>query len=228
MADEIVIPTATTPSPAPTTPPVEPSAGDPGATVLGGAQESPPAPLTTDLTAPNPNPSAADPNAPPAAVVPEKYELALEGLTLDPELVTAADPVLRELNLTNEQANKLLPIAQQMAERTQAAIAIQLQDAAAAQRREWHDAYLADSEIGGTNRARTEALSAKALDAVGYTQGHPFRTLLNETGLGNHPDMIRAFAKFGEMVGEDGGFVRAGSVTTPKTPWEARFPNEGK
>jgi hypothetical protein len=41
--------------------------------------------------------------------VPERYELALDGMTLDNQLLQTADPVLRELGLSNEQAGKLLP-----------------------------------------------------------------------------------------------------------------------
>ena len=32
--------------------------------------------------------------------------------------------------------------------------------------------------------------------------------LLDESGLGNHPEMIRAWAKVGGAIGEDGDFVR--------------------
>jgi hypothetical protein len=83
--------------------------------VLGG--ELPAADPAKEAPAATP---AADPPAPAAdaPVVPEKYELALEGLTLDPALVEAADPMLRDLGLTNEQAGKLLPLAQQVQQRT--------------------------------------------------------------------------------------------------------------
>lgn len=211
--------TPTTPTPeggaAPVVAPVV-AAADEG-TVLGGA-----AAVVTDPAAP----VVADPNAAPVVTVPEKYELALEGVTLDPALVTAADPVLRELGLSNEAANKLMPIAKQMMDQATADIGRQLQDMGAATRKEWHDAYVADPEIGGVNRTQTETLSAKALDAMGYTAGHPFRTLLNDSGIGNHPDMIRAFRRLGEMVGEEGTFLRA-DVAAPKSKSAAErlYPN---
>jgi hypothetical protein len=222
MADETQTSTATQTSPAATTPPSDPAPASPDATVLGGgAQEAAQATTTADPATTD----AADPAAP---VVPEKYELTLEGLTLDPEMVTAADPVLRELGLSNEAANKLLPVAKQMVERTQNEIMRQLQDGMAAQKKEWLDAFAGDAEIGAARRQETEQLAAKALDALGYAQGHPFRTALNETGFGNHPDMIRAFRRMGELIGEDGSFARADVAPASKPAWERLYPNEVK
>jgi hypothetical protein len=74
-----------------------------------GTQEASPATPQAD-----PAPPAAD-----APVVPEKYELALEGLTIDTALAEAADPILRGLGLTNEQANTLMPLAQRIQQHTQ-------------------------------------------------------------------------------------------------------------
>lgn len=206
-----------TPDAAPTAPAVETS-------VLGGdlpadgAKEAPQAEAQTDPAAP-----AAD-----APVVPEKYELALEGLTLDPTLVEAADPVFREMGLTNEQAGKLLPLAQQVQQRTTDALIQQLTDGAAAQKKEWLDAFVADPEIGGANREQTEHLAARGLDALGFTAGHPFRQALTESGFGNHPDMIRAFRAVGQMVGEDGTFARAGAGSDSRPVWERLYPNDAK
>lgn len=155
---------------------------------------------------------------------PEKYELALEGVTLDPEALAAADPVFRELNLTNDQANKLMPVAQDFAKRTSEATVQQLIEAGAQQKKAWLDEFTADPEIGGAKREETEHLAAKALDAMGYTatgfgddkkQPHPFRKALTESGFGNHPDMIRMARKLGEMVGED-GFVTPNGASTQK------------
>ena len=57
----------------------------------------------------------------PAAVVPETYELALEGVTLDPVLIDEATPIFKELGLTNDQANTLLPLAPKLMEKAQEA-----------------------------------------------------------------------------------------------------------
>jgi hypothetical protein len=218
MTDAIVTPPDTPLSNQTPTPDAAP-AGD--GTVLGGAQEANPASPAADPAQTDPN-APADPAAP---VLPEKYEFTVEGFTPDPDILTAADPVLRELNLTNEQANKLAPLAQSIVEKTTASLVQQLQAGAAVQKKAWLDAFTADPEIGGTNKAQTEVLAAKALDALGYTKGHPFRQALNDSGFGNHPDMIRAFRRLGEMVGEDNSFARAGVGHADKPVWERMYPN---
>jgi len=212
-------PTSPTPTPTPDAAPVAPAAET---SVLGGDLSADPAQKAPEASA------QADPAAPAAdtPVVPEKYELALEGLTLDPTLVEAADPVFREMGLTNEQAGKLLPLAQQVQERTTQALIQQLTDGAAAQKKEWLDAFVADPEIGGANREQTEHMAARGLDALGFTKEHPFRKALTESGFGNHPDMIRAFRAVGQMVGEDGTFARAGAGSDNRPAWERLYPND--
>ncbi len=215
-------PTSPTPTPTPDAAPAAPAADT---SVLGG--ELPAADPAKEASATTP---AADPPAPAAdaPVVPEKYELSLEGMTLDAGLVEAADPVLRELGLSNDQANSLLPIAQQIQQRTTDALVQQLADAGAAQKREWFDAFAADPEIGGANRQQSEHLAARGLDALGFTKDHPFRTALTESGFGNHPDMIRAFRAIGQMVGEDGTFARAGAGSDNRPVWERLYPNDSQ
>jgi len=171
--------------------------------------------------------TAADGAIAAVPVVPERYDLALDGFAMDPALVTNADPVLREIGLSNEAANKLLPVARDIMARTQDALVRQMEDAAAAQKKTWYEAFVADPEIGGAQRAQTEHLAAKGLDALGFVQGHPFRQALNDSGFGNHPDMIRAFRRLGEMVSEDGGLVRPMTAPSTSRPvWERLYPNE--
>ena len=161
--------------------------------------------------------------------MPERYDLMLEGLSLDPALVTQADPVLREIGLTNDAANKLLPVARDIMTRTQADVVRQLAEAAATQKQGWQDAFAADPEIGGARRSETEHLAARGLDTLGYREGHPFRRALDDSGFGNHPDLIRAFRRLGEMVGEDGAFVRPTTAPAQARPvWERLYPNDAR
>ncbi len=164
-----------------------------------------------------------------APVVPERYSLALEGFTVDPALMQNADPVLRNLGLSNDDANKLMPVARDIMTRTQESLVRQIEDAAAIQKKEWYDAFVADPEIGGTRRGETEHFAAKALDALGFRDGHPFRAALNTSGFGNHPDMIRAFRRLGELVSEDGGLVRPMTASNRTPPvWERLYPDDGR
>lgn len=160
----------------------------------------------------------AEPEA--ALPAPERYELKLDGLTLDPKLLAEAEPVFRELGLSNKQANALLPIAPKLMESAQEAVIQKLIDGGAKQRTEWLNAFVNDPDIGGAKRGESERLAAKGMAAMGFGKDHPFRAALNETGFGNHPDMIRMLRWIGEMSNQakpgGGGDVPA---------WEAMYPN---
>jgi len=207
-------------TPAAVAAPEAPASDAADATLLGGGAEE------TGAAQDAPGDQADDQAETPAGA-PEKYELALEGLELDPTLVSEAEPILRELNLTNDQANALLPLAPKIMAKAQEATMQQLVDAGAQQRKAWLDAFNADPEIGGAKREETTHLAGKGLDALGYGTDHPFRKALNESGFGNHPDMIRAFRALGEMVGEDGSFVRANGGAQEKVDAAKRlYPND--
>lgn len=154
-----------------------------------------------------------------APVVPEKYELtAPEGMTFDDEAMAVADPVFRELGLSNEAAQKLMPVAGEFAQRVATAAVEKAQADSetqfAAQKAAWANEAKADAEIGGDKWDETVTLSARALDKLGYPAGSPFRQFLTETGLGNHPEMIRAMRRVGERVSDD-GLERGGGAERP-------------
>lgn len=197
---------------------------------LGDASATPPVTQEAPPAAPEADPAtpAADAEQPPVATPPEKYEFALEGMTVDPALAEAADPILRELGLSNEQANTLMPVAQKIMQQTQEGVMRQLSDASAAQSKAWLDELNADPELGGAKAAETQHIAARGLDALGFVKDHPFRKLLTETGLGNHPDMIRTFRAIGDVVGEDGTFARSGAGAPERPVWERMYPNDVK
>ncbi|WP_375272053.1 hypothetical protein [Sphingomonas sp.] len=198
-------------SPADPAPATDPAPADPApdATILGG-----------DAPATDP----AEPEAPAEpAGAPEAYDLkAPEGMTLDTDALAIAEPVLRDLNLTNEQAQKLTDaygqILPKLAERYQAQQTTQITE----QRAAWAAEAKADPEIGGANWDASIAASAKALDRLGAPAGSPFRALLNDSGLGNHPEMIRMFAKIGKSIGEDADFVSS-SARQPQSREEKYY-----
>lgn len=141
----------------------------------------------------------------------EGYQIALkdengEDIALDAEMLEAATPVLKELGIDNEGANKLAPLAHQIVTKTQEGVLTQMADAGKAQAKEWLEELRADEELGKGNYDNTIHLAAKGLDALGFTAEHPFRELLNQSGLGNHPDMVRTFHTLGKLAGEEGLF----------------------
>ena len=154
---------------------------------------------------------------------PDAYRLeAPEGLTLDAEAVALATPAFQALGLSNEQAQSLMPVAAEWARGLQERGQQQMMEQVAAQRREWFETARGDREIGGANWDASTARASRALDALGFPKGSGFRALLDESGLGNHPEMIRAFARIGRAVAED-GFERPGTPSASRRTDEELF-----
>lgn len=143
---------------------------------------------------------------------PEKYEFkAVEnGRDFDPEVLTAYSAVAKELNLTQEAAQKMLDrIAPVMQERQ----AQQIE----AVKTEWVNNARSDKEFGGDKLPENLAVAKKALDTFGSPE---LRTLLNESGLGNHPEIIRLMYRAGKAISEDrfvAGSQGGGKTAGPKS-----------
>lgn len=140
---------------------------------------------------------------------PEKYEFTMpEGMQLDAALAEKVDPILRDLNLTNEQANKL---AGAFAEH-RASEAQRQSDAYTQQVEDWGKAAREDTEFGGAAFDKSVSLAQKAISQFGSPE---LKAVLAD-GLGNHPELIRFCVRIGKAMGEDGG-VDGGSAATPKS-----------
>ena len=139
-----------------------------------------------------------------AQKAPETYEFkAPEGKAFDAEIIAEYSDVAKELNLSQENAQKLLDrLAPKLAERqTQQLEAV---------RTEWAEAATADKEFGGERLKENLAIAKTALDKFGTPE---LRTLLNQSGLGNNPEVIRFMFRAGKAIGGDryvGSSVGAG------------------
>ncbi|HBR1657943.1 peptidase [Klebsiella variicola] len=129
---------------------------------------------------------------------PEKYEFqAGEGVELDAEALKDFEPVARELNLTNEQAQKLVDAYPKIL----AGVQQRQAEAWQAQTEEWAATVKADKEIGGDKLTANLGVAQRALDTFGTPA---LKEYLNGTGLGNHPELVKAFVKVGKAMSEDG------------------------
>lgn len=156
-------------------------------------------------------------DAPLTGDAPDAYEVtAPEGVTLDKAALDMFDPVFRKLGLTNAGAQEIVNAAPGFVDHIRDQVAGSVVSDVVAQRKAWAEAAASDPEIGGARFEESKSLAAKAFDRLGLAPDGPFRTLLKESGLGNHPDMIRAMVKMGRAIGED-GFERgeAGKADTP-------------
>lgn len=129
---------------------------------------------------------------------PEKYEFkGGEGVELDTEALKEFEPVARELNLTNEQAQKLVDAYPKIL------AGVQQRQAEAWQKQTegWAETVKADKEIGGDKLTANLSAAQRALDQFGTPE---LKEYLNATGLGNHPDLVKTFVKIGKAMSEDG------------------------
>lgn len=151
------------------------------------------APAATTGTPASTAPAAATPAA--AATVPEKYEfVAPEGTTLDGSVVTAFSEVSKDIGLSQEAAQKVI-------DKLAPTLAARSAEAAAQVRSDLLSAAKADPEIGGDKFDATVAKAKVTMEAC-FTPA--FSKFLDESGLGNHPEMIRGLAKASAAFAQDG------------------------
>lgn len=151
--------------------------------------------------------------------VPEKYEFTMpEGVEIDPAGVEAFSEFAKDAGLTQEAAQSLM---NKLAPAMQARQAQVLETAKA----NWASEAKADKEFGGDAFEQNLAVAKKAIDAFGSPE---LRTLLNESGLGNNPEIIRAFYRAGKAISED-RLVPSGSGVKSagaKDPAKSLYPNQ--
>lgn len=167
-----------------------------------------PSPTDNDVAptpdpAPPQDPPAADPPADPGPQgdppsppegAPETYEFkAPEGQELDTEFVKVYSEVAKELNLTQENAQKLIDKVSPVIQQQQMARIEAL-------RTEWADQSKSDKEFGGEKLEENLGIAKQALDKFGSNE---LKDLLNASGLGNHPELIRFFVKAGKALSAD-------------------------
>ena len=161
--------------------------GTPGTTVLGG---EPPA---GDKSV-----AGADAGAAAATAAPETYaDFTLpEGVEMDKGYLDALTPVFKEMGLSQEQAQRLID---HQAAQVKAGDEARVQ-AFDQMTQEWLTAARADTEIGGDKFEQNVANARLAVQKFGTPE---LNKLFTSQGIGNHPEIIRAFARMGALLRED-------------------------
>jgi hypothetical protein len=148
-------------------------------------------------------------------VVPEKYDLKTpDGYTLTGEFGQQFEAVARELKLSNEQAQKLIDLDVKRVEAQKAGMQ-QARDG-------WLEQAKTDKEFGGDKLAENVATANKALEKFASPA---MIDLLKESGLGNHPEIIRTFLNVGRAMSNDRVVVGQAPAAPSAKDARSMYPN---
>lgn len=150
--------------------------------------------------------------APAAAVrkAPENYEdfKTPEGITIHKDVAAQVKVVAKEFDLSQADAQKLIdkigPAIVKSRGAEMQAIVTKTADA-------WRASALADAEIGGEKAAENMAIALKTFDAFGTPA---LKEVLNKTGLGDHPELLRWAFRIGKQIGSDNKFISGTTLNT--------------
>lgn len=131
-----------------------------------------------------------------------EYEFkAPEGSELDPGVMKEFGSLAKELNLSQDAAQK---IVERMAPSMSKSMTARIN----ALRVQWEEASRNDPEFGGQNfEANLKGINR----AYGEFTTPELRTLLQDSGLNNHPEMLRLFNKIAKATGES-RYIRGDAV----------------
>lgn len=141
---------------------------------------------------------------------PEKYDLKLpKDSPLEQSVVDRITEEAKKYGLSQDYAQHLI-------DREHNAVVSYVEaqkEALLAKSEAWVEEIKSDKELGGENFAKNAELAKRVVNRFGT---EAFNKTLNDTGLGNHPELMRTFVKIGQAMSED-QLVIPGSQTPPKT-----------
>lgn len=156
---------------------------------------------------------------------PENYEdfKAPQGVALDKSVVAEVKAVAKALDLSQADAQTLIdkvgPVLAKSDATRMTAFVTQRADS-------WRTASLADAEIGGTPEKFEEnrAVAMKTFDAFGTPA---LREVLNKTGLGDNPELLRWAFRIGKTIGPDNKIVAGTTLPSGGTlPEDKLWPDK--
>lgn len=150
-----------------------------------------------------------------------KYALAMpEGVTVDQALLDALSPKFAAKGMTTREAQELADEFIKVEQGRRESANKNWAETVA----KWVDDAKADPTMGGAKWDATASMAKKAIDALGTPE---LKEYLQATGGGNHPELIRIFAKVGPMISEDNPAIGgAGGSGKPAEPAHRMFPND--
>ncbi len=182
----------------------------------GGSSPPDTPPSIDGKGAPPPVPDANKGTEGSARVVPDKYDLKLpDGSLLNAKATEEIASFAKEKKLTQEEAQAIL-------ERESALLASYVdsqKQQLAQQQKEWVESIKTDKELGGDGFNKNIEMAKRVVDRYGTDS---FKKALNDSGLGNHPELVRFVSRIGKIMSED-QLVIPGTQSTGKRSLEEIF-----
>lgn len=144
-----------------------------------------------------------------------------EGLELDTDALALATPLFNELGLDQAGAQKLVDLQSDL---VQAGAKKQV-EAFNEQVATWREDSKNDSEFGGDKFDENVKLAQSAVNKFGTPE---LKQLLEDYGVGNHPEMIRFMVKVGRLTAEDVPGNEAGATGGNNDRVSILYPNARK
>jgi hypothetical protein len=154
-----------------------------------------------------------------AEKAPEKYEFKVpEGMTLNQAMVDKFTPIAKELNLSQEKAQKLVDMYSGF-------VKSNADEQAATFTKFVEDLKAETIKELGANYKQELSYAAKARDRFASPE---LIEKLNASGLSNDKDMVKLFITIGKVVSEDKGVDGKSAPAGGKSAGEVLFPSANK
>ena len=144
-----------------------------------------------------------------------------EGIELDEAVLADALPVFKELGLTQEQAQKVTDL---YAKQVQAGSQKQ-SDTFSQLMESWKTDAKNDKEFGGDNFEENVKIAQTAIGKYGTPE---LKQLLEDHGVGNHPEVIRFMLKVGKTLREDVPGQQGAAVSKAKDRVSILYPKQNE
>jgi hypothetical protein len=129
-----------------------------------------------------------------------------EDSPLTDEHLSKIAQIAKERNLSNEEAQALVDMQEEAFKGFQSSIEKQVEE----NTKQWFEDAKNDPEFGKDKFEKSAELAKRVIDRYATDE---FKQAVNETGLGNHPELLRLFVRIGNAMSED-SLVLSGSQNT--------------
>ena len=141
-----------------------------------------------------------------------------EGVEADKETMDEFKTLAKEENWSQEKAQKLVDLQNKAMIRAGDTLKQRWNDT----QKEWRESTENDKAFGGDKLNESLVFAKSAIKKFG---NDAFSEMLESTGMGNHPEVVRFLYKIGKSISEDDIMAGRAAASGPKDPAKVLFPD---